>query len=245
MSEFFDTILIQPLFNILVAIHNTIPGNDMGVAILILTILVRSIFVPLTIKSSIAQQEMAAIQPKIKELEKKFKDNKAGLAQAQIALYKEQNINPFSGCLPLLIQLPVILALYHVFVAGLDSARLSTLYSFVSNPGSINEIAFGFLNLTVNAPILAIIASGLQAIQGRIVMKSQKRAMAGQDNPALKMSQQMLYFFPLIMLAITWNLPSGLVLYFIMTTLFSIFEQLFIRHRYTEHRTQSTEHPNS
>src|SRR3989344_2928068 len=230
MSSFFHTILSQPLFNLLVGLYNVLPGNDLGLAIICLTLLIKLVFLPLTIKSLKSTREMSELQPKIQELQTKHKDDKQALAQATMALYKEHKVNPLSGCLPILIQLPILFALYRVFINGVKPESLADLYVFVHNPGALNHIAFGFLDLAVKNPIMAITAGVLQGIQSWVAAKNQKPPAPGSaPNPALAMTKQMMYIFPVMITFISWSLPAGLVLYWITTTAFSIFEQLYIR----------------
>lgn len=231
MTILFHTILYQPLFNLLIGIYNVLPGNDLGVAIIVLTLLIRTIFVPLSIKSLRSQRAMAEIQPKIQELQTKHKDDKQAFAQAQMALWKEHKVNPLSGCLPIIIQLPILWALYRVFINGVKQNALADLYSFVHNPGVLGHIGLGFIDLAQHNPAMAIIAGALQGIQSWLMMKFQKPAAGAAENPALKMSQQMMYFFPIMIVVISWRLPAGLVLYWITTTAFSIFEQWIIRRK--------------
>jgi len=237
MSALFHEILYRPLFNLLVFLYNFLPGHDLGFAIIVLTIMIRVLFIPLSLKAQRSSRDMARIQPKIQELQAKFKDDKQALAQATMSLYKEHKVNPLSGCLPILIQLPVIWALYRVFMNGVNGDTLSNLYAFVHNPGTIGDVAFGFLNLSKNFPALAIFTGVLQGIQSWFTVKLQKTAQSGSggamaNNPALKMTQQMMYFFPIMITVISWGLPAGLVLYWMTTTAFSILEQLYIRRKY-------------
>ena len=234
MSAFFHEILYRPLFNLLVGLYNVLPGHDLGIAIVALTILIRLLFVPLSIKALRSQQEMAMVQPKIQELQTKYKDDKQALATATMALYKEHKVNPLSGCLPILIQLPVIWSLYRVFIQGVNGDTLKNLYGFVANPGTIAQVGFGFLDLAAKNPALAITAGALQGIQSWLTIRNQKQKNTSvtDNNPALKMTQQMMYFFPIMITVISWSLPAGLVLYWATTTAFSIFEQLYIRRKY-------------
>lgn len=190
-------------------------------------------FVPLSVKSLVSQRELNRLQPKIKELQEKYKNDKQSLGQATMALYKEHKINPFSGCLPLLIQLPVLLALYKALSEGFKPESLSVLYSFVYNPGLIKETAFGFVNLAKNMPVMAVIAGVLQWIQSKQALSFQTSATKDQaESPTLKMGRQMLYFFPIMVIIIAWNLPAGLVLYWVVATIFSVFEQSYINRKY-------------
>lgn len=233
MFSFFHLILYRPLFNLLVGIYNTLPNHDLALAIILLTILVKVVLSPLSIKMMKSQKSISAIQPKLRELQDKHKDDKSAFAQASMALYKEHNVSPLGGCLPLLIQLPIIWMLYRVFINGLKPGSLAELYSFVHNPGTINAVGFGFLDLSHANPVLAILAGLGQGIQSWLSLKLQKtQTTQEQDNPALKMSKQMLYFFPVMITFIAWSLPAGLALYWVTSTLWSIFEQVYIRRRY-------------
>jgi len=232
MIQLYNTILFRPLFNLLVLIYKVIPGGDFGLAIIILTLIIRFIFVPLSIKSLISQKELSRLQPKMKELQEKYKNDKAALNQATMALYKEHGINPFSGCLPLLIQLPVLIALYSALRTGLRPDSLSALYSFVSHPATIKTISLGFLDLTQKSPVLAVLAGVLQWFQSKQAVAFQAPAKNEQASTAFQMNKQMLYFFPVMVIIIAWNLPTGLVLYWVTATIFSIFEQLYINKKY-------------
>ena len=150
-------------------------------------------------------------------------------------LYKEHKINPFSGCLPLIIQLPVLLALYKALSAGLKPESLSYLYPFIHNPGLIKEMAFGFINLAKGAPLLAVIAGLLQWFQSKQAMSLQTSTSLNEpESPALKINRQMLYFFPIMVIIIAWNLPAGLVIYWVVSTIFSIFEQVYVNQKYKQ-----------
>src|SRR3989338_9031682 len=162
MSNIFHEALYRPLFNLLIGIYNSIPGQDLAIAIILLTLIVKIVLSPLSVKMFKSQKAMSAIQPKIKELKEKHKGDKQAFAQAQMGLFKEHNVNPLGGCLPILIQLPIIWVLYRVFINGLKPGSLGELYSFVYNPGVINTIGIGFLELAKASPVLAILTGAVQ-----------------------------------------------------------------------------------
>lgn len=204
------------------------PSHDLGLAIVALTVIIRLIFLPLSIKSQRSQRALNAINPKIQALKEKFKNDQAAQGAAMMALYKENKINPIAGCIPLIIQLPILIALYRAFIAGLNPQSLSMLYPFVHNPGIINSLFLGFLNIGSKNVVLALIAGVLQFLQARQSMAYMKTS--GAANPQLSaLNSQMLYFFPIMIVIIGWNLPAGLILYWITTTLFSIGEQMYLR----------------
>ena len=230
MGVIFNEILFRPIFNILVFLYNNV-GGDLGVAIIILTLVVRLIFFPLSIKTIRSQREMSRIQPQLKEIQEKYKHDKSRQTQEIMSLYKNTGVNPLSGCLPLLIQIPVLFALYKAFMGGLDPKNLSLLYSFVTSPGQLSPNAFGFLDLSVRNIVLALVTGGFQFIQSWLSAPPKEKSglTSGPEAGAAALSRQMLYFLPLMIILISWKLPAGLVLYWAVTTLFSVFEQFYIR----------------
>src|SRR3989344_7564892 len=158
MFWIFNELLYRPLFNATVLLYNLIPGQDFGLAIISLTIIIRIILFPLSVKALKSQKAIAKINPKTKELKEKHKNDQVAYNKAVMDLYKEHGVNPMAGCLPLIIQLPVIIALYRVFMAGFKPESLSALYGFVHNPGTIQMTSFGFLHLSGAQPVMAVIA---------------------------------------------------------------------------------------
>jgi len=146
-SFIFNELLQKPLFNVLVLLYETVSFFDLGVAIIILTLLIRIALYPLSYKSIQSQKEMFVIQPEIKKIQEQYKNNKEEQMKRIMALYKEKNVNPFSGCLPIIIQLPILIALYWVFLSGFDNESLSNLYAFIPNPGAIRHVFLGFIDL--------------------------------------------------------------------------------------------------
>jgi YidC/Oxa1 family membrane protein insertase len=227
IGNLFNTILTQPLFNILVFFYNSVALGDFGLAIILLTILIRLILWPLSQKSIRAQKDLQEIQPKIKEIQNKHKDNKEEQTKALLELYKTHKVNPFGGCLPILIQLPILIALYSVFLNGLKPEYLTNLYSIISSPGAIDSIFIGLIDLSVRSIPLAVLAGILQFFQAKMILPKIKSSKKGGDM-AQMISKQTLYFLPVITVVISFNLPAGLPLYWATTTLFTIIQQFVI-----------------
>jgi len=225
MGALFNTILYKPLLNALIILYQYLPGQDFGIAIIVLTCLVRLLLYPLTSKSFKAQKAMQSIQPKIKEIQKKFKD-KGEQGKAMMELYKKEKISPFSGCLPMLIQFPILIALFFVFRNLSEGSAIDNnlLYSFVSRPEEINTMFLGLLNLAKPSAVLAIIAGGLQFFQMKM-MHGQNKDSGDKKDFSQTMQKQMLYFFPFFAIIILLKLPSAVGLYWITTTLFAIGQQ--------------------
>jgi YidC/Oxa1 family membrane protein insertase len=220
----FYTIFYQPIYNLLIFLYNLVPGHDLGVAIILITLIIRLVLYPFSQKAIKSQKELQTIQPEIEKIKEKYKDDKEKMAPELMALYKERKINPFSSCLPTLIQLPFLIALYQVFLNGLTKDNSNgALYSFIQNPGQLNIIAFGFINLASKNWIIAILAGAAQFWQSKMLMgKSQQTGMSKI------MTNQMIYFMPIFTIVIGGNLPAGLTLYWLFTTLFSILQQYMV-----------------
>lgn len=237
LKSIFTTILFQPLYNALVALYVVIP--DLGVAIILLTIGIRLLLLPTSKKSIESQKKMQEIQPEIKEIQQKYKHDKQLQGKKIMAFYKKKKINPASGCLPLIIQLVFLIALYRVFLLGLNTEGTSDLlYNFATDPGILNPIAFGIIDLSQPHIPLAIVAAALQFVQGKMMMRNNKKRQAmiqkktddKNKDPdfSTMLQQQMIYMGPIITLVIGFRFPSGLILYWTITTLFMIIQQYLI-----------------
>jgi YidC/Oxa1 family membrane protein insertase len=229
-SQAFNIVLYQPLFNALVLLYLYLPGRDFGLAVIVLTVLIRLILYPSMMGSLRSQKALSQLQPKIQALQQKYKDDKEKQTREMMALYQQEKINPFGGCLPLLIQLPILIALYRVFWVGLNPDSMQHLYSFIPNPGTINPSFLGLMDLSSPSLILAVLAGIVQFVQSKMMMPAMPKQQA-QDQMAQvseMMQKQMLYFLPIFTVFILWKLPSALGLYWIVTGLFSVWQQHLI-----------------
>lgn len=228
LVNIFNAFLYQPLFNLLILIYNLLPKHDFGLAIIFLTIIIRIILYPLSIKTLNSQKALQKLQPKTEEIKKKFKDDKERQARETLELYRKEKINPFSGLFLVIIQFPVLIALYTVFNRGLKPEELGLLYSFIANPIQVNSMFFNIINLAKPNLIFAILASILQFFQTKMLMPKKLNNQLKETNPALMMQKQMVYVFPIITIIILINLPSALSLYWIVSGIFSIIQQYFV-----------------
>lgn len=227
MKEFIKAILYKPLFNLLVFFAYIVPGHSIGWAIIILTLLVRVLLWKPSAKTLLAPLQMREHRDDLQALQEKHKNDRTALAQAQIAFYKEKGINPLAGCLPLLIQLPIILILYRVFIVGINDIRPDLIYSFTPHLNTINSFFLG-IDLAKADPtfILPILAAVAQYFQTRH-MQAINPPMVGSD-PAAMMARQMILILPVMTFFIAYKLPAGLALYWVTTTLFSWAQQIYI-----------------
>lgn len=246
--EILKIIFYQPLYNALVFLYDIIPGHDLGIAIIILTILIRFLLYPLNNVSIRSQKVLQEIQPKIKKIQQEFANNKEQQARELLRLYKEHKVNPFSSCLPLLIQLPFLIALFQVFNKGITDTSFVDLYSFISRPEAINYVSFGFLQIALANPILTITAAALQFWQTRMLMhskvphpKSNNKDEGKDEAFAAAMNKQMMYIAPLMTLFIGWKLPAGLMLYWAVSTIFSIVQQYIVFRRHANEKAAAAQ----
>jgi YidC/Oxa1 family membrane protein insertase len=233
MYQLYHTLLFQPLLNLLIWLYNFI--GDIGVAIILVTILIRLILLIPSQKALKAQKSLQELQPKLEEIRKKYKDDKKKQSEEMMKFYQEKKINPLGSCLPMLIQLPILFALYSVFMKGLKADSMQFLYSFIQQPEHINTMFFGFLDMLKPNAVLAVLAGILQFFQSKMMMikipkksPSASSTMPGLGDLGGMMSKQMTYLMPAMTVFIALSLPSGLALYWATTTGIAILQQWVI-----------------
>lgn len=241
MANIFTTVLFQPILNLMVWLYNVVPGNDLGLAIVLLTIAVKAILYPFTMAQIKQQRALQTLQPKIDEIRARLKDDKEGQAKELMDLYKREKVNPASSCLPLLIQLPIFIGLYRALSDGLHSKGLDLLYPFVANPGTIHTMMFGLIDLAKPNIPLAVMAGAVQFWQSWQIMRKPSPATpppaevagtpaAKDESMAASMNKQMMYVMPFVTVFIGISLPGGLTLYWLVMSLLTVAQQaLFLR----------------
>lgn len=245
MQSIFQTILFQPIFNLFVLGYNFIP--DVGVVIILLTFIIKLALYPSTAASIKAQKSLTDLQPKINAIKKQHEGNQQLIATETMKIYQEHKVNPLGSCLPLLIQLPILIALYWVLQAGLTNeplsgsgvAPLSLLYSFVPNPGHINTISLGLFDLSKTGNVvLALLAGVAQFWQFRMMTNNRppKDAGAGakDEDMAAVMNKQMMFLMPAMTIFIGIKFPAGLALYWLVSTVLTGLQQILIFKKPTE-----------
>jgi YidC/Oxa1 family membrane protein insertase len=213
--------------------------GDLGLAIIVFTILIRSVLLPITLPSLRASEKMRALQPEVKKLKEKHGKDKQALQVAQLELYKKYNINPLAGCLPQLLQIGILILLYQALMQFL---QLTEVHGVQMDP------QFLWLNLTQpdQLYIFPILAAATQLVLSLMIMpateirdvvpNSSKKKKVQEANKkeedlaemAASIQQQMLYVMPVMTGFIALTFPSGLSLYWVMTTVFSIGQQVYI-----------------
>lgn len=231
MIYLYQLIFYRPILNLLVYFYETVAIWDFGIAIILVTILIRLVLYPLFHKGAKQQMVMQRIQPKIKKIQELHKNNKEKQAQALMDLYKEHGVNPFSSILLLIVQIPIMIALYWVVRSALTPGDITGLYSFVAQPQAINALFLGFFNLAQPSVVLILLAALAQYFQAKLAIyrdPSDKGPLA----PAEKMARQMVFIGPLVTIFIFYTLPAAVGLYWLVTSLFSIGQQIVINRHF-------------
>ncbi len=223
--------LVNPITQVLIFLYGL--TQNLGIAILLLTLAIRGILVPITIPSLKSAKKMQELKPKLDQLKAKFKNDKQKLQLAQLELYKQEGINPAAGCLPQIAQLLVLIALYQVFIKFINgnqidghALNLSFLWLNLSKPDPlfILPVLAGVSQLVLSVMMMSGLESHVQAPKVKVEKKKE------EDNleMAQSMQQQMLFIMPVMTGLIALKFPSGLALYWVATTVFSVVQQYII-----------------
>lgn len=231
MIQFFRTIIFKPLYNLLVHLIGILPGGSVGLAVILITILVKIILLPFNIKTVVSQIQLKKLQPELDAIKKENLDRTVQ-AQKTMALYKKYGVSPFSGCLPLLIQIPVIISLYYVFFQGLTFDP-ELLYAGVSIPENVNTSFFG-ADLGGSSIVLAVLAGISQYFQIAIVNKRnpQPEGTGFQAQIGKSLQFQMKYILPVFIVFIAYRLSGAIALYWIVNNIVTIVMELIIVKKY-------------
>ncbi|QQG44882.1 MAG: membrane protein insertase YidC [Candidatus Sungiibacteriota bacterium] len=229
ITYLYTEVLWRPLFNGLVWFYTTLPWQDLGLAIIVLTLVIRLILSPLFLKMQKSQRDLAVLQPEIEKVQNQHKNNKGAQGKALMELYAEKKVNPFGGCLIILIQLPLLIALFQVFQKGFDPAQLSYLYSFVKNPGALNPVSFGLVDLSKGNLFFGVIAALSQFLQTKLSTAQAAPQPPAQGDFAKILRWQTLYLFPALIIIWSSSLPSALALYWTVLNTFGIIQETIMR----------------
>jgi len=242
MQALWNTVFYQPIYNALIFIIDNITFGDVGFAIILVTIIVKLALSPLTRKSIKSQVLMKRMEPEIKQIKKDF-PNKEEQAKKTFELYKKYGTNPFSGCLVVIIQLPVIFALYYVFYKGL-SVDSSLIYSFIQIPTSLHTNFLGLIEMSSHSIFLGIFAGVTQFIQGYLstpikpkkieIVKEIGKAnepKTFQEQLSDSMQMNVRYILPVFIAFIAWKISAAVALYWIVSNIFTIVQEWYIRRK--------------
>lgn len=240
MMSFFHTVLYAPIYNLLMFLTDILPGQDIGLAVVVATLIVKVILMPLSFAALRTQRAIKAIEPEMKEIREKLKDDKENQAKEMFALYKKYGVNPFAGLLTLIIQLPIVIALYWVFNnKTLLTVDASILYSFVPAPLAISPLFLGVFAVTGASIILALIAALTQFIYGwyAIPVPEKSTKKPGTDMQAdfgRSLALQMRFMLPVFIGIAAYYTSVAIALYFITSNLVGILQEFIIRRKKVE-----------
>lgn len=243
MTSLWNTFLYEPIYNALIFIINNVTFGDVGFAIIIVTIIVKVALFPLTRKSARSQILMKKMEPELKKIKQDF-PNKEEQAKKTMELYKKYKTNPFSGCLVVLLQMPVIFALYYVFYKGLTIDE-SLIYSFIQVPTNLSTNFLGIFELSEKSLFFGILTGLSQFVQGYLASPSKPKQIEVikdkelikdnksdfQDQLSESMQMNVRYILPIFIGFIAWKISAAVALYWTVSNIFTIVQEWYIRRK--------------
>ncbi|OGG41461.1 hypothetical protein A2837_03045 [Candidatus Kaiserbacteria bacterium RIFCSPHIGHO2_01_FULL_46_22] len=237
MSYIWHTFFFDPIYNGLVFFIDAIPGGDVGLSIIAITVLVKFVLLPLSIKAAKMQKTMRELEPGLKDLKEKYKDDREALARETMALYREAGLNPFSGILLVLLQIPIIFALYFSVYSGggitLPNINVELLYSFIPVPENVDMIFLGFVDIASKSWPLAALAGLTQFIHAHLSLPKPEPRKEGESNMkadfARSMNINMRYVLPAVIGVVAYTLSASVALYFTISNLVAIAQEFVVR----------------
>ena len=238
MSYIWHTFFFNPIYNGLVFFIDTVPGGDVGIAIVCITILVKLILLPLSVSAARTQKVMREIEPQLKDIREKHKNNREELAKATMDVYKEAGLRPFSSIFLLFLQIPIIFALYWSVYRGggvpLPDINAALLYSFVAVPEGVNMLFLGFIDIAAKSLPLAALAGITQFIHARLSIPKPEPRKANEPDSlkndfARNMSLQMRYVMPIVIFFVAYTISASIALYFTVSNLMAIAQEFVVR----------------
>lgn len=236
ISSIYHTLFYDPLYNGLVFLLSVLPEwVDVGMAIIIFTVIVKLILFPLS-KASIKNQiQMKELEPKVAEIKKRVKNTQEQSMEI-LKLYKEYKLNPFSGIFLVLIQIPIIIALYRVFlVGGLPTIHTEILYPFIQAPLHAVDMHLFSIDISAKSMLLAFLAAVSQFFQVKYSIPEIKidktQPPSFKNDLARSMNVQMKYILPIIVFFIAYSVNAAIAIYWVTSNVFAIAQELFVRRK--------------
>ncbi|MDC1205593.1 YidC/Oxa1 family membrane protein insertase [Candidatus Pacebacteria bacterium] len=237
-STIWHTFFFDPVYNGLILFIDIVPGGDVGIAIILITILVKVILLPLSLKAARTQRLMRELDPKLKEIKEKFKDKREELAKATMEAYKNAGLNPFASILLMFIQIPIIIALYLAVYRGggipLPEINVALLFSFVPSPETVNMMFIGLIDMAGKSLPLALLAGGTQFIHSKMSIPKPEPRKDGakpsmKEDFARSMQMQMRYVMPLIIFFVAYTISASIALYFTVSNFVAIAQEYVVK----------------
>ena len=237
-SYIWHTIFFAPVYNTLIFFVDTVRGGDVGLAIIATVIVVKLVLLPLSIKAAKTQKIMRDIEPKLREIKEKHKEDRQAQAQEMLALYKEYNLNPFASIFLIFLQIPIIFALYFAVYKGggipLPEVNTALLYSFVSVPVEVSTMFLGMVDVTGRSLLLALGAGITQYFYTAMTLpklaeRDPEAAPSFKDDFTRNMHIQMKYVMPVLIVFIAYTISAAIALYFFVSNLVMLAQEFYVR----------------
>lgn len=231
----FHTLFYEPIYNLLVLVLTYIPAHDIGAAILVVTLIVKGLLLPLNLSQLRGQYLMKKVETEIKEIREKHKGSPQEMGQRTMEVYRREKINPFASFFTILIQIPVIIALYMVFSKGFKMDP-SSLYSFIHFPDTLDPIAFGLFDVTKKNILIAVLAGLSSYILARrqtqsMVVNKKPEDETMQDQFMKSMKVQLLYVLPLIIGFSASVVPAALGFYWFISSVIGYAQDVYMKRK--------------
>ena len=237
-SYIWHTFFFDPVYNGLIFFIDLVPGGDIGVAIVLTTIAIKLILLPLSIKAAKTQKIMREIEPKLREIKEKHKDSREEQAQAMLTVYREAGMNPFSAIFVIILQIPLVIALYLAVYGyagfALPEINLERLYAFISAPSEVTMQFLGLIDMSGRSVLLAALAGITMFIQMRFVLPALLPREPGaapnfQEDFKRNMQLQMRYVMPVLITGIAYFISAAIALYILVSNVVAILQELYVR----------------
>lgn len=238
-------VFYKPIYNTLIYLAKIMPDHNLGLAIILLTLIIRTILLIPSQKSMKSQARMQALQPKLEKIKEKHKGDQQKIATETMAAWKEARVNPMGSCMPLLLQFPFLIAIFYVVQDGLNPDSTNLLYVSYTD-FALKDIGTHFLGLDLlrtNLYVLPLIIGALQFVQMKLAMhKANKHKKEGETkkNEMAIASNMMIYIMPVMIAVFTASLPAGVGIYWGASTIYGIVQQIFVNKKVHSHEETST-----
>ena len=236
----FHTLFYKPMYNALIFILDILPNHDVAIAVIILTVFIKIVLLPLSHKMFKTQILQRKVQPIISKIQEEYKDNRQMLGIKLLEVYKEHKLNPFSSILLMLIQIPIVFALYFVFYkGGLPNINTTDLYSFTPFVNNINHILFN-VDFTKANSFVGLVAALFQYAQIRLSLQNIQTTdkpineLKPEEIMQKQMSFMMKWFIPVLIFIASLKVSAAVALYWIVSSVFMIIQELYFRNKYKE-----------
>ena len=237
-SSIWHNFFFDPVYNTLVFFIGVIPGGDVGLAIIASVLVVKTVLLPISIRAVKTQKVMREIEPKLREIKEKHKEDRQAQAQAMMAVYKEAEINPFASIALIFLQIPIIIALYFAVNGGggvpLPEINTALLYSFIAEPVIASMNFLGVIDITARSLLLAVAAGIAQYYQVKLAMpelppRDPDAEPDFKEDFMRNMQLQMRYVMPILIGVFAYVISAAVALYFFVSSLTTIAQEYYVR----------------